>query len=42
VHLWSEELGINDGDDEMNDAVAARLSMVFYEDVVKKLGDVRV
>lgn len=37
-----EELGINDGDDEMNDAVAARLSMVFYENVVKKLGDVRV
>jgi serine/threonine protein kinase len=37
-----KELGIEDTDDEMNDAVAAKLSMSFYEDVVKKLGDVRV
>lgn len=37
-----KELGIEDTDDETNDAVAAKLSMSFYEDVVKKLGDVRV
>jgi hypothetical protein len=36
------ELGIGDMEDERNDAVAAKLSMAFYEDVVKKLGDVRV
>jgi hypothetical protein len=36
------ELGIGETEDERNDTVAARMSMVFYEDVVKKLGDVRV
>jgi hypothetical protein len=36
------ELGIGEMEDERNDTVAARMSMVFYEDVVKKLGDVRV
>jgi hypothetical protein len=36
------ELGIEESDDETNDAVAARLSMAFYEDVVKRLGDVKV
>jgi hypothetical protein len=36
------ELGIGDNDDETSDAVAASLSMAFYEDVVKKLGDVKV
>jgi hypothetical protein len=36
------ELRIDDKDDETNDAVAAKLSMAFYEDVVKKLGDVKV
>jgi hypothetical protein len=37
-----EALGLDDGDDEMNDTVATKLSMVFYEDVVKKLGDIRI
>lgn len=36
------ELGIEESDDETSDAVAAKLSMSFYEDVVKKLGDVKV
>ncbi|TVY52633.1 hypothetical protein LCER1_G005484 [Lachnellula cervina] len=36
------ELGILETDDETSDAVAAKLSMAFYEDVVKKLGDVKV
>lgn len=36
------ELGIGEMEDERNDTVAAKLSMAFYEDVVKKLGDVRV
>lgn len=36
------ELGIEESDDETSDAVAAKLSMTFYEDVVKRLGDVRV
>jgi serine/threonine protein kinase len=36
------ELGVEEHDDETSDSVAARLSMAFYEDVVKKLGDVRV
>ena len=36
------DLGIGEMDDEMSDAVAAKLSMAFYEDVVKKLGDVKV
>ena len=36
------ELGISETDDETSDAVAAKLSMTFYEDVVKKLGDVKV
>lgn len=35
-------LGLSGDDDETNDAVAARLSMVLHEDVVKPLGDVRV
>ncbi|KAG4440501.1 hypothetical protein IFR05_004036 [Cadophora sp. M221] len=37
-----EELGVGEGVDEMGDAGAARLSMRFYEDVVKRLGDVKV
>ncbi|KAL2017033.1 hypothetical protein VTK56DRAFT_2677 [Thermocarpiscus australiensis] len=37
-----KELGLSEGDDETNDAVAARLSMVLHEDVVKPLGDVRI
>lgn len=37
-----KELGLCEGDDETNDAVAARLSMVLHEDVVKPLGDVRI
>jgi hypothetical protein len=36
------ELGLEEADDETDDTVAAKLSMAFYEDVVKKLGDVRV
>ncbi|OLN81830.1 hypothetical protein CCHL11_08901 [Colletotrichum chlorophyti] len=35
-------LGLADDDVETDDTVAARLSMRFYEDVVKKLSDVRV
>ena len=37
-----KELGIEEANGEMSDAVAAKLSMRFYEDVVKKLGDVKV
>ncbi|KAK3938486.1 prion-inhibition and propagation-domain-containing protein [Diplogelasinospora grovesii] len=37
-----QELGLSDTDDETNDMIAARLSMVFYEDVVQRLGEVRV
>ena len=37
-----KELGLCEGDDETHDAVAARLSMVLHEDVVKPLGDVRI
>jgi hypothetical protein len=37
-----KELGLSEGDDETNDAVAARLSMVIHEDVVKPLGDIRI
>ncbi|KAH6679568.1 prion-inhibition and propagation-domain-containing protein [Halenospora varia] len=36
------QLGIEDNEDETNDTIAAKLSMAFYEDVVKKLGDVKV
>jgi hypothetical protein len=36
------ELGVLESDDETSDAVAAKLSMAFYEDVVKRLGDVKV
>jgi hypothetical protein len=36
------ELGIEDTDDETSDVIAAKLSMAFYEEVVKKLGDVKV
>ncbi len=36
------ELGIGEMEDETDDVVAAKLSMAFYEDVVKKLGDVKV
>ncbi|KAF4626162.1 hypothetical protein G7Y89_g12002 [Cudoniella acicularis] len=37
------ELGIEDTDDETtSDTVAAKLSMTFYEEVVKKLGDIKV
>ncbi|OIW33644.1 hypothetical protein CONLIGDRAFT_186695 [Coniochaeta ligniaria NRRL 30616] len=35
-------LGLEDGDDETDGAVAARLSMAFYENVVKELESVRV
>ncbi|KAH6624355.1 prion-inhibition and propagation-domain-containing protein [Chaetomium sp. MPI-SDFR-AT-0129] len=37
-----KELGLSEGDDETDDAVAARLSMVLHEDVVKKLGEIRI
>lgn len=37
-----EELGMAEGGDETSDAVAAKLSMAFYEDVVQQLGDIRV
>jgi len=37
-----KDLGLREGDDETNDTVAAQLSMVLHEDVVKPLGDVRV
>lgn len=37
-----KELGLSEGDDETNDSVAARLSMVLHEDVVKPLGDIRI
>ncbi|KAL2167513.1 hypothetical protein VTG60DRAFT_1165 [Thermothelomyces hinnuleus] len=37
-----KELGLSEGDDETNDAVAARLSMVLHEEVVKPLGDIRI
>ncbi|KAL2270353.1 hypothetical protein VTJ83DRAFT_2537 [Remersonia thermophila] len=39
------ELGLaggDDGDDETDDAVAARLSMVLHEEVVKRLGAIRI
>ncbi|KAK3322409.1 prion-inhibition and propagation-domain-containing protein [Apodospora peruviana] len=35
-------LGLSDADDETDDSVAARLSMALHEDVVKKLGDIRI
>ncbi|KAF6845439.1 hypothetical protein CMUS01_00014 [Colletotrichum musicola] len=37
-----EYLGLADGDVETDDKVAARLSVRFYEDVVKRLEDIRV
>lgn len=37
-----KDLGLSEDDDETNDVVAARLSMVLHEDVVKPLGDVRI
>jgi hypothetical protein len=37
-----KELGLAEKDDETDDAVAARLSMVLHECVVKPLGDIRV
>lgn len=37
-----EQLGLVDGGDETSDAVAAKLSLAFYEDVVQQLGDIRV
>ncbi|TDZ71900.1 hypothetical protein CTRI78_v001798 [Colletotrichum trifolii] len=37
-----EQLGLRDGDVETDDAVAAKLSMRFYEDVVKRLQEVHV
>ncbi|KAJ4304123.1 hypothetical protein N0V88_001733 [Collariella sp. IMI 366227] len=36
------ELGLSEKDDETDDAVAARLSMVLHEVVVKPLGDVKI
>ncbi|KAI8314995.1 hypothetical protein K4K59_001983 [Colletotrichum sp. SAR11_240] len=40
--VGGDQLGLADGEVETDDAVAAKLSMKFYEDVVKKLGGVRV
>jgi len=37
-----KDLGLEEADDETSDVVAAKLGMTFYEDVVKRLGDVRV
>ncbi|KAL3953728.1 hypothetical protein ACCO45_011684 [Purpureocillium lilacinum] len=37
-----EALGLREGDDETDDEVAERLSMRYYEDVVKKLGSIVV
>ncbi|KAL6912960.1 hypothetical protein FSHL1_010643 [Fusarium sambucinum] len=37
-----EELGLKEGDDETQDEVAEKLSMTFYEDVVKRLEEVVV
>jgi hypothetical protein len=37
-----EELGLREGDDETQDEVAEKLSMKFYEDVVKRLEGVVV
>ncbi|KAK4165337.1 prion-inhibition and propagation-domain-containing protein [Cladorrhinum sp. PSN259] len=37
-----KELGLSESDDETNDAVAAHLSMVMHEEVVKRLGDIQV
>ncbi|WKT48772.1 Prion-inhibition and propagation, HeLo domain [Fusarium oxysporum f. sp. vasinfectum] len=37
-----KDLGLNDGDDETRDEVAEKLSMKFYEDVVKRLEGVVV
>ena len=37
-----EALGLEVGEDETDDAVAARMGVRFYEDVVKKLEDIRV
>ncbi|KAK0621460.1 prion-inhibition and propagation-domain-containing protein [Bombardia bombarda] len=36
------ELGLSETDDETSDAVATRLSMVLHEEVVKRLGDIRI
>ncbi|TEY73413.1 hypothetical protein BOTCAL_0078g00060 [Botryotinia calthae] len=41
--VGGKELGIEDGEDEMGDErVASKLGMRFFENVVKKLGDVKV
>lgn len=41
--VGGKELGIGDGEDETDDErVASRLGMRFFENVVKKLGDVKV
>jgi hypothetical protein len=38
-----KDLGVEEGEDEVtDDRTAARMSMVFYEEVVKKLGEIRV
>jgi hypothetical protein len=37
-----EELGLGEGDDETQDEVAEKLSMTFFEDVVKRLEEVVV
>ncbi|KAK3990252.1 prion-inhibition and propagation-domain-containing protein [Cladorrhinum sp. PSN332] len=37
-----KELGLSESDDETNDDVAARLSMVLHEEVVKRLGEIQV
>jgi hypothetical protein len=36
------DLGLTDGEDETDDGVAAKLGMRFYEDVVKRLGEVKI
>lgn len=41
--VGGKELGIEDGEDEMGDErVVSKLGMRFFENVVKKLGDVKV
>ncbi len=36
------ELGLSEKDDETNDIVAGKLSMILHEKVVKPLGDIRI
>jgi hypothetical protein len=39
---FADDLGLAEGDDETEDGLAARLSVAFYEGVVKALGGIRV